>query len=194
MPAGGGDGKARLWCACFPGCSHGQGKQKSDTKLIVKSGACVVPQEGFEPPTPSLRMMVWVTPLIFEYLALDHGHNLHRDLRRHIMPCAVGLSQGADDFGLSFRGYGPIAAQRCQHAVMANVLAKCLHLFKVELQLVGKLSDRVTDRVRPDIGQVHSRKSSSENLTDRGGVSPMLSREATDGEAAMFVRSNRRLG
>ena len=61
------------------------------------------------------------------------------------------------------------------------------------MQFVGKLRDGVADRVRPDIRQVYSRKGSSENLTDRSGVGPMLSREAADSEAAMFVKSNRRL-
>jgi hypothetical protein len=148
-----------------------------------------LPYDGEPEASRPVRMMVWLG----HDLPLDHGHDLHRDLGSHIMPRGVGLSQGSDDFCLSFRGYGPVAAQRCQDVVMANVLAKCLHLFKVELQLVGKLGDRVTDGVRPDIGQVHSRKSSSENLTDRSGVGPMLSREAEDGEAAMFVRSDCRL-
>src|SRR5580693_3034623 len=106
------------------------------------------------------------------------------------MPRGVGLSQSTDDFRLSFRRNGSVAAQCCQHVVMANVLTKCFHLFEVELHLVGKLGDCVANRVWPDVGQIHSRKSSSENQTDGGGVGPMFSRQAADSEAAMFIRTD----
>jgi hypothetical protein len=83
-------------------------RQKIDLFLVIHlplqlSGlaaavVCVVPQEGFEPPTPSLRLMVWLghdsSSCSNTYL-VHHSHNPHRDLGCHIaMPRGVGLPQG----------------------------------------------------------------------------------------------------